>query len=282
MFVDILNQYSEICVRENMMLWNIKLRNVAVIILFALFSIEVGDRIGLKTVIILIGAGYIGLLELSKVYQAKNLRKAKTERKRLNALDNLKFLVQDTNIINTKTNQQLKFIEASILMVAESCDQLRIDLGSDNFKCKADTKLKCNTPTMNSGRKNNFGVSNGNYKKKRSMRHREKGETGQVINREIRIYDISMLGNEQMCEFVKLCYERHCRNIMTSKYPIPGNLCKDCKPKGGKSIDFFQFLTKAEGKIQFFCGCNKCQKGVTDGCLKKYCKLCTVPKYVRE
>ena len=264
------------------MMLNFKLRNVTMMILSLLFSIEVGDKIGLKIVIIISGICYIGILEIKKLYQAGNLNKEKAERKHLTALQNLKFLIQDTNIINSKTNQQLKFIEASILMVAESCDQLRIELGSDNFKCKADKKIKSNMPTLTSGRKHNFGISNGNYKRKRSMKNREKVGNGQVKKNEIKIYDIAMLGNEQMCEFIKLCYERNCRNIMTSKYPIPGNLCSHCKPKGGKSIDFFQFLTKAGGKIQFFCGCHECQNGITDGCLKSYCKFCTVPKYVRE
>ena len=40
----------------------------------------------------------------------------------------------------------------------------------------------------------------------------------------IKVYDIAMLGAEQMCEFVKLCYEHNCRNIMTSDAPIGCNL----------------------------------------------------------
>ena len=84
-----------------------------------------------------------------------------------------------------------------------------------------------------------------------------------------------------MCEFVKLCYEHNCRNIMTSDAPIGSNLCDHSNPKGGKSIDFFQFLTRAGGQIQYFCGCNSCQNGITDGCLETYCKLYTIPKYVR-
>ena len=137
------------------------------------------------------------------------------------------------------------------------------------------------TQTACQGRKPKFGVSNENCKRKRSMKNRAKVDNGRVKKTEIKVYDISMLGNEQMCEFIKLCYERNCRNIMTSKSPINGNLCDHCKPKGGKSIDFFQFLTKAGGQIQFFCGCHACQNGITDGCLEIYCKFCTIPKYVR-
>ena len=73
------------------------------------------------------------------------------------------------------------------------------------------------------------------------MKNRAKVDNGRVKKTEIKVYDISMLGNEQMCEFIKLCYERNCRNIMTSNSPINSNLCDHCKPKGGKSIDFFNF-----------------------------------------
>ena len=35
---------------------------------------------------------------------------------------------------------------------------------------------------------------------------------------------------------------------MTSDAPIGSNLCDHCKPKGGKSIDFFNFLQGQGGK----------------------------------
>ena len=105
---------------------NFQLRNVAMIILSLLFVIEVGDKIGVNIVIIVSGICYIGILEIRKVYRAENLIKERANRKHLTVLQNLNFLIQDTNIINMKTNQQLKLIEASILTVAEACDQFRI------------------------------------------------------------------------------------------------------------------------------------------------------------
>ena len=60
----------------------------------------------------------------------------------MTVLQNLKFLIQDTNIINTRTNQQLKLIETSILTVAEACDQFRIGLCSYIIRCKASNKAK--------------------------------------------------------------------------------------------------------------------------------------------
>ena len=117
-------------------------------ILSLLFSIEVGDKIGLKIVIIISGICYIGILEIRKLYRAENLIKERADRKHLTVLQNLKFLIQDTNIINTRTNQQLKLIEASILTVAEACDQFRIGLCSDNIQCKASNKTKSNMSTQ--------------------------------------------------------------------------------------------------------------------------------------
>ena len=185
----------------------------------------------------------------------------------------MKFLNQDTNIINTRTNQQLKLIEASILTVAEACDQFRIGLCSDIIRCKASDKTKqtnMSTQTACHARKTKVGVSNEHHKRKRSMKNKANVGNGRAKKTEIKVYDIAMLGAEQMCEFVKLCYEHNCRNIMTIDEPIFSNLCKHCKPKGGKSIDFFQFLTRAGGKIQYFCGCPSCQNGLTDGCLETY------------
>ena len=80
----------------------------------------------------------------------------------MTVLQNLKFLIQDTNIINKRTNQQLKLIEASILTVAEACDQFRIGLCSDNIQCKASNKTKSNmsTQTACQERKTKVGVSN--------------------------------------------------------------------------------------------------------------------------
>ena len=74
------------------------------------------------------------------------------------------------------------------------------------------------------------------------MKNRAKVDNGRAKKTEIKVYDISILGAEQMCEFIKLCYERNCQNIMTNDAPIGSNLCDHCKPKGGKSIDFFNFF----------------------------------------
>ena len=137
-------------------------------------------------------------METRKVYQSESLVKERADRRNLFVLQNLKFLVQDTNVINKRTNQQQKLIKALILTVAEACDQFRIGLCSDNIQCKASNKTKSNmsTQTACQGRKPKFGVSNENYKRKRSIKNRAKVDNGRVKKTEIKVYDISMLGNE--------------------------------------------------------------------------------------
>ena len=87
---------------------NFQLRNVAMIILSLLFVIEVGAKIGVNIVIIVSGICYFGILEIRKVYRAENLIKERADRKNLTLLQNLNFLIQDTNIINTKNQPAAK------------------------------------------------------------------------------------------------------------------------------------------------------------------------------
>ena len=42
----------------------------------------------------------------------------------------------------------------------------------------------------------------------------------------VKVYDITTLKIEQICEFVKICYKHKCRNIMTSEEPIFSNFCE--------------------------------------------------------
>ena len=119
---------------------NFQLKKMAMIIL--LFLIEVGAEVGIKVAIITSGICYFGIMEIRKVYRSESLVKERADRRNLSVLQNLKFLVQDTNIINTRTNQQIKLIEASILTVAEACDQFRNGLFSDIIRCKASKKKK--------------------------------------------------------------------------------------------------------------------------------------------
>ena len=93
-------------------------------------------------------------------------------------------------------------------------------------------------------------------------------------------WDISCLTTDHMKEFFKICMEKSCCKVLLSDHPISTNLCKTCKPARGKSIDFYQFLTRANGRIQYFCGCIRCRNGDTDSCIKNYCELCTVPRIV--
>ena len=93
-------------------------------------------------------------------------------------------------------------------------------------------------------------------------------------------WDISCLTTDHMKEFFKICMEKSCCKVMLSDQPINTNLCKNCKPVRGKSIDFYQFLTRANGRIQYFCGCIRCRNGDTGSCVKNYCELCTVPRIV--
>ena len=94
----------------------------------------------------------------------------------------------------------------------------------------------------------------------------------------IETWVISCLTPDHMKKCFKICMERSCCKVMLLDEPITTNLCEYCKPKMGKSIDFYQFLTRVNGRIQYFCGCIKCKNGNTSGCLKEYCKLCTFPK----
>ena len=87
---------------------NFQLRNVSMTILSLLFVIEVGAKIGVNIVIIVSGICYFGILEIRKVYRAENLIKERADRKNLTLLQNLNFLIQDTNIINTKNQPAAK------------------------------------------------------------------------------------------------------------------------------------------------------------------------------
>ena len=93
----------------------------------------------------------------------------------------------------------------------------------------------------------------------------------------IQTWDISCLTPDHMKKHFKICMEKSCCKVMISDQPIYTNLCKYCKPSKGKSIVFHQFLTHANGRIQYFCGCIKCRNGNAQACLKDYCNLCTFP-----
>ena len=94
----------------------------------------------------------------------------------------------------------------------------------------------------------------------------------------IQTWDILCLTPDHMKNYFKICMEKSCCKVMISDQPINTNLCRYGKPAKGKSIDFYQFLTRANGRIQYFCGCIKCRNGNTEACLKEYCNLCTFPK----
>ena len=94
----------------------------------------------------------------------------------------------------------------------------------------------------------------------------------------IQTWDISALTPDHMKKYFKICMEKSCCKVMISDQLIRTNLCRHCKPARGKSIDFYQFLTRANGRLQYFCGCIKCRNGNTDSCLENYCNLCTFPK----
>ena len=88
----------------------------------------------------------------------------------------------------------------------------------------------------------------------------------------------SDIGSNTEMLYRKICLD--CAQVMTQVgEPIGSNLCQACKPSTGKSLTYFQFLTKYNGTIEFFCGCQSCLNGDTADCLKDYCTLCTVPKF---
>ena len=81
--------------------------------------------------------------------------------------------------------------------------------------------------------------------------------------------------------FQKLCMD--CTIMMTQVgSPIESNLCTACKPKNGKQLKFFQFLTKYNKSIEYFCGCTDCLNNDTEKCIANYCSLCTAPKFIKR
>ena len=83
-------------------------------------------------------------------------------------------------------------------------------------------------------------------------------------------------------KFSKLCAVEGCDMVMISFTNISTNICRFCKPKKGKEIEFYRFITRRErGKtLEYFCGCDECQDMGITGCEKTLCYLCTQPKSV--
>ena len=81
-------------------------------------------------------------------------------------------------------------------------------------------------------------------------------------------------------------YERLCLNCssLMKRYgqPIYSKICQKCKPMRGKSITHYKRLTKFNGAIEFYCGCERCFLDDNSPCLKDYCKLCTIPNFTRR
>ena len=81
-------------------------------------------------------------------------------------------------------------------------------------------------------------------------------------------------------------YERLCLNCsdLMKRYgqPIYSKICQKCKPMRGKHITHYKRLTKFNGAIEFYCGCERCFLDDNSPCLKDYCKLCTIPNFTRR
>ena len=81
-------------------------------------------------------------------------------------------------------------------------------------------------------------------------------------------------------------YERLCLNCsaLMKRYgqPIYSKICQKCKPMRGKSITHYKRLTKFNGLVEFYCGCERCFLDDNSPCLKDYCKLCTIPNFTRR
>ena len=204
-----------------------------------------------------------------------------------NEIQTLRFLTQDTNIILCKIKRNIgAFSEFSCKKVSSGNSRKT----NCNQRVKKVTQTACQPMTnhqevqkvRSKQRKVRNNKLNRNVVKNISIEQNPSKNWSEINSYGFDIYKFSEILPGQIKRFYKVCFENNCPNVMTSNLPIETNLCPDCKPPNGKRIDFFQFLTKANGRLQFFCGCQLCQKGETSQCLENYCPLCTCPKYVEK
>ena len=192
----------------------------------------------------------------------------------------IRFVQQDGVVETVKINAEIKMLKKSLMELMRSNKQCAKSKSNRSF---------VNNPGFSRNQKSN------NVRVKTAARGVQ-SNIGPACNKpkvfdvcdsnsgysNIQTWDISALTPDHMMRYFKICMERSCCKVMLSDQPIRTNLCKHCKPARGKSIDFYQFLTSASGRIQYFCGCIKCRTGNTASCLETYCYLCTFPKTAKR
>ena len=191
----------------------------------------------------------------------------------------IRFVQQDGVVETVKINAEIKMLKKSLMELMQSEQKCaksgrsfvnnpgifrkHANQKSNNVRVK--TAAKGVQSNVGPSCKKMFDVSDSNFG-----------------NSNIQTWDISALTPDHMLRYFKICMEKSCCKVMLSDQLIRTNLCRHCKPARGKSIDFYKFLTRVNGRIQYFCGCIKCRTGNTDSCLETYCHLCTFPKIANK
>ena len=190
----------------------------------------------------------------------------------------IRFLLQDNVIESAKMNTEIQAIKRSLFELLQAKDNATQRLnnnpgsvrGSSNQhskkksnKCRRKNKASLVQSTIcTSVRSDKIVYSKGRQTNENFLNLGGLGSTWRN-SAFIETWDISCLTPDHMKKCFKICMERSCCKVRLSDEPITTNLCEYCKPKLGKSIDFYQFLTRANDRIQYFCGCIKCRNGNT-------------------
>ena len=189
----------------------------------------------------------------------------------------IRFIQQDNVVETVKINTEIRLMKKALIEILSTNNQCAEKRSSRASRNVNNRKQKFNSMSVNNPRKFQSNISS-------------VGDSPRVSNNckvnvgysNIKTFEISSLKPEHMMKFFKVCMEQSCHKVMLSNTPILTNLCENCKPSRGKSIDYYQFLTRANGSIEYFCGCLKCRSGNTSACLKTYCTLCTFPKVAKK
>ena len=189
------------------------------------------------------------------------------------------FLQQDSVIESAKLNTEIKLLKKTLLelLQSEKKPSSYVNNNPGNVRKHASRKSnKCLVKTESNVVQTNICQSG---KKVFEVGDCKMEDSNSSF---IQTWDISCLTPDHMKKHFKICMEKSCCKVKISDQLIRTNLFRYCKPAKGKSIDFYQFLTRANGRIRYFCRCIKCQNGNTESCLKNYCNLCTFPKILNR
>ena len=228
--------------------------------LVTLFVLKCKEYFPLENIFIVMFILWSTIVYLKNEFEKYQLKEISYRKKLFGLINSEKVMIRKGNAFNEKFKKHLQFVENKIA-------KLMIYLPK---KCACNKKQK--VPEISEGNR----YSGCNNSERIFMNGKSKSEHKNVY----KVYKLGIINAKSVLKFSKICFEHRCMNIMISNEPILTNLCPICKPIKGKSIDFYQFLTRSDGRVQYFCGCQDCRSGNTASCLEKYCSLCTMPKYV--